>query len=123
MKGIFCEIYGRSIRTQILEYILTFQSSDFAVSDIAEEVKISRPKAYEYANKFEKQGYIVKSRVIGRTQLYKLNKEHKHVKLLMRTFNDCLQLVVDEHSTKNKQSAGAHTQSASRTGTVSAKNT
>jgi DNA-binding IclR family transcriptional regulator len=117
MKGIFCEIFGGSIRSQILEFILTFQSGDFAVSDIAEEVKISRPKAYEYSDKFEKQGYISKSRVIGRTQLYKLNKEHKHVKLLMRTFNDCLQLIVDEHTTKKN-----HADNPSSVGAVSAKN-
>jgi len=116
MIGVFCEIYGSSIRNQIIEFFLENQSGDFAVSSLAEELKISRPKAYEYVQKFEKQGYVSKSRVIGRTQLYKLDKSHKHVKILMKSFMNCLDLVVEEHSTKHK-----HATDAAHVGVASAK--
>jgi len=114
--GVFCEIFGRNIRVRVLEFFLENSFGDFAVSSLALQLKISRPKAYEYVAKFEKLGYIFKSRIIGRTQLYKLNKAHKHVKLLMRTFNDCLDIVVDEYSTKKNHSTGA-----AKLGSVSAK--
>lgn len=115
--GVFCEIYGRNIRTRVLEFFLENSFGDFAVSSLAMQLKISRPKAYEYVEKFEKQGYVSKSRVIGRTRLYKLNKSHKHVKLLMKSFMDCLDLVVEEYSVKKNSASNS-----SSVGAVSVKN-
>lgn len=49
----FCELYGDSIRNRILERLLENQGLDFAAGDLAKEVGISRPKAYEWINEFE----------------------------------------------------------------------
>jgi hypothetical protein len=117
LTGVFCEIYGNGIRNRVIQFFLENQFGDFAISSLAMQLKISRPKAYEYVGKFEKLGYISKSRVIGRTQLYKLNKTHKHVKILLKTFMSCLDLVAEEYSTKKNQ-----TSSHSSVGAVSAKN-
>ncbi|MCG2719291.1 MAG: helix-turn-helix domain-containing protein, partial [Nanoarchaeota archaeon] len=96
--GTFCKIYGENIRNQILEYMLENQELDFAVGDMAKELNISRPKAYELIKTFENEGYINKSRVIGKTQLYILNKENNIVKLFLRDFKECLKLVAEEYS-------------------------
>jgi sugar-specific transcriptional regulator TrmB len=77
--------------------MLENQDLDFAVGDMAKELKISRPKAYEVIRQFEKKDYVKKSRVVGKTQLYKLNKENLRVKLLLRDFRECLKLVTEEH--------------------------
>ena len=98
--GIFCETYGNTIENRVLEYLLENQDLDIAVGDVAKELNISRPKAYEVTENFEKKGYLIKSRVIGKTQLYKLNKRDIRVKIFLRNFNECLQLVIDEHSRK-----------------------
>ena len=98
--GKFCELYGESIRNRVLEYILENQSLDFAIGDLAEEIKISRPKAYEEAKALEKKKYIIKTRIVAGTQLYGLNKENQDVKQLMKTFDECLDLVVEEYAPK-----------------------
>ncbi len=95
-KGMFCEVYGHSIRNRILEYALENKGLDFAVGDMAKECSISKPKAYEIIKKFESKGYIKKSRIVGRTQLYMLNEESKRVKLFLRDFKECLKIVVQE---------------------------
>ena len=97
MSGAFCEVYGDTIKNKILEYLLENQGLDFAVGDIAKETGISKPKAYEVFKEFEKRKYVKKSRLVGKTQLYILNKENKVVALFMRNFKECLKLVVSQH--------------------------
>src|SRR3989338_8963044 len=99
MKGAFCDVYGDTIENQVLEYLLENKDLDIAVGDMAHELAISRPKAYQVISHFEEKGYVQKSRIIGNTQLYTLNKSDKCVHLFLRDFKECLRLVAEEHQT------------------------
>jgi len=94
--GAFCKTYGDTIHNRILEYMLENQDLDFAVGDMAKELGISKPKAYEVIKYFEQKGYVEKSRIVGKTQLYKLNKENKRVGLFLKDFKECLRLIAEE---------------------------
>lgn len=96
--GAFCETYGATIENGVLEYLLENQDLDVAVGDLAKEVSISRPKAYGVIKEFEKNGFVEKTRVVGKTQLYKLNKENIRVKIFLRNFQECLQLIIEEYA-------------------------
>lgn len=95
--GVFCEIYGNTINNRVLEYLLENQYLDFAIGDMAKELEISRPKAYEVIKGFEERGYVRKSRKVGKTQLYLLNKENNRIMLFLKTFKECLKMVVEAH--------------------------
>ena len=96
--GAFCETYGNTIPNRILEYLMENEDLDFAVGDMAKELQISKPKAYEIIGNFEKKGYVKKSRIVGKTQLYILNKENSRVKLFLGDFKECLRIVAEEYS-------------------------
>jgi len=96
--GAFCETYGDTINNRILEYVLENQDIDFAVGDMVKELKISKPKAYEVIKYFKEKGYLNKSRIVGKTQLYILNKENKRVQLFLKDFKECLKLIAEEYS-------------------------
>lgn len=96
MVGAFCETYGKTINNKILEYMLKNQDIDFAVCDMAKEIKVSKPKAYSVVREFEKKGYIKKSRLVGKTQLYALDKENKRVCLFIKCFKECLKIMAEE---------------------------
>ncbi|MFH1637672.1 MAG: helix-turn-helix domain-containing protein [Candidatus Woesearchaeota archaeon] len=96
--GAFCETYGNTIQNRILEYILENQDLDFAVSDITKELRISKPKIYEVIKYFEEKGYVIKSRIVSKTQLYILNKKNKRVKLFLKDLSECLRLIAEEYS-------------------------
>jgi len=96
MKGAFCITYGATIENQILEYLLETQNLDVAIGDMARELGISRPKAYQVIKEFEEKTYVQKSRIIGNTQLYKLNKDSQRVQLFLHDFKMCLRLVAEE---------------------------
>ena len=46
--GIFCDIFGKTIRNLVLENCLVSSHSDFSVGSLAEELEISRPMVYKY---------------------------------------------------------------------------
>jgi DNA-binding transcriptional regulator GbsR (MarR family) len=94
--GVFAETYGNTIRNKILEYIMEMNDLDFAVGDLSKELEISKPKCYEIISEFESNEYIKKSRIIGKTQLYTLNKDNSRVKLFINSFKECLKLVAKE---------------------------
>jgi DNA-binding MarR family transcriptional regulator len=106
--GAFCETYGNTIHNSILEYILENQDLDFAIGDMAIELNISKPKAYELINYFETKGYIKKSRLVGKTQLYILNKDNKRIKLLLNDFKQCLKFIIEENENNNSSLEQIH---------------
>ena len=100
MKGIYCEVYGNTIQNRVIEYLLENQDLNIAVGDMAKEIKISKPKGYEIIKDFEKKGYIKKSRIVGKTQLYILNKDNRRVKLFLKGFKECLKIIIEENAEK-----------------------
>ncbi len=100
--GAFCETYGATIENRVLEYLLENQDLDFAVGDMARELEISRPKAYDVVKEFKEKGYVIESRIIGKTQLYKFNKKNLRVKIFLRNFKECLRLVANEYNEESR---------------------
>ncbi|MBS3119422.1 hypothetical protein J4475_01210 [Candidatus Woesearchaeota archaeon] len=95
--GAFCELYGKSLRNRALEYVLELNRLDFAVGDLAREIGISRPKAYQIIGELEKEELVRKSRIVGGTQLYVLNETDGRVKILRKAFRECLKSVMEYH--------------------------
>ncbi len=94
--GEFCKLYGKTLRNKILEHILELDNLDFAVSDILEFIDISKPKLYQIIKELEKEKIIKKSRIISNTQLYKLNKSNINTKLLIDSFNRCINKTLEK---------------------------
>lgn len=101
--GAFCEAYGASIRNRVLEYLLENQDLDIAIGDLARETGISRPAAYGVISEFEGKGYVRKSRVVGKTQFYLLDRHDKRVRMFLRNFRDCLRIVAEDESENDGQ--------------------
>ncbi|MFH0874428.1 MAG: hypothetical protein V1859_00690 [archaeon] len=97
----FIEVYGESITNKVIEYSLENQDIDFAVPDMAKEIKISKPMVYAAVDELISKGIIEKSRIIGKTQLYKINKENNISKIYIRNFKECIDIVIDENTQMN----------------------
>ena len=99
-EGTFCKIYGNTLRNRVLEFILELGELDFAVSDILEELNISKPKLYQIIKELEYDNIILTSKKIGGTQLYILNSKNIKTKLLIKAFNECINIVIEESKEK-----------------------
>lgn len=95
--GAFCETYGNTLKNRILENLMEFESADTSAGDVARFLGISRPKVYEVFAEFLKRGFIKKTRIVGKTQLYMLNKNNERVRLFLRDFRECLRIIAAEY--------------------------
>ncbi|MBN2142131.1 hypothetical protein JW711_02255 [Candidatus Woesearchaeota archaeon] len=96
----FCEVFGYTAKNKVVAEVITMGGLDFSVGEMAEEARVSKPKTYEIIARLEKKGIVKKTRVIGKTQLYKFNKENPISKVLYKSLMACLDMVADEFSEK-----------------------
>ena len=94
--GEFSRIFGMNPRNRILEFFLEMRELDFSIGDVAKETGLNRETTYSLSNELINEGYLVASRKISGTQLYRLNLSKREVGLLIKAFNLVLGKVVDD---------------------------
>lgn len=104
--GVFCELYGDTARNRILEHFLANYETDFAAPDVAKEKNISKPQTYLIIEDLIKENILIKSRLVGKTQLYRLNMKNKITAFLLKNFEESLKLVFDDEKLKSHTSFG-----------------
>ena len=82
-KSIFVETFGDSPTIRTLDFFLTFGEFDYSKSQVAGETGISRITIEPIWAKLIKDGLIVKTRVVGRAQMYLLDKTNPKVRELL----------------------------------------
>ena len=82
-SSIFVETFGETPVVKVLNLFLTFDSFDYSKSQVAEETGISRITLDKIWKELIKQKVIIKTRSIGRAEMYKLNKKNPKVKVLL----------------------------------------
>ncbi|HLD49036.1 MAG TPA: hypothetical protein VJB11_01595 [archaeon] len=81
--SIFLETFGESPAIKVIDFFLIFDSFDYSKSQVSEETGISRITLDKIWDELIRQKIIVKTRNIGRAEMYKLNKESPRVKVLL----------------------------------------
>ena len=74
-------IFGEGSQVKILDYLLLIQR-DVCVNDVMKEANVSRKTADVTLEKFLKLQFIIKTRMIGNTQMYLINNHDTIVKKL-----------------------------------------
>lgn len=82
-KSVFLETFGESPMIKVLDFFLAYQNFDYSKSQVAEETGISRITIENIWEKLIKAKIIVKTRIIGRAELYKINKQNPKVRALI----------------------------------------
>ncbi len=82
-KSVFLETFSESPMVKVLDFFLTYRNFDYSKSQVAEETGISRITIENIWEKLIKAKIIVKTRIIGRAELYKINKQNPKVKALI----------------------------------------
>ncbi len=83
-KSIFLETFGESPLIKVLDFFLTFPSFDYSKTQVANEAGISRITIGKIWKDLIRKRIIIKTRNIGKAELYKLNTENARVKILMK---------------------------------------
>lgn len=83
LKSVFVETFGESPLVKVIDFFLENYLFDYSKSQVAEQIEISRMTIDKIWEGLIKQEFITKTRVVGRAEMYKLNKSNPKVKALI----------------------------------------
>ncbi len=82
-KTSFRLVFGDAPAVKVLDFLLDNQEFDYSLTDIAKGAEIAWSTLHEYWPGLVQAGIVVKTRKIGRAELYKLNTANQLVKKLV----------------------------------------
>ncbi len=81
--SIFLNVFGRSPKMKVLDFLLTYQSFDYSLSEIVEKTGVSYTILQNIFQDFLKSSIVVETRKVGKARMFKLNEESLLAKQLL----------------------------------------
>src|SRR3989344_3048095 len=75
-KSAFLEYFGDTPKLRFLDFLIGNHFFDFNMTDIARESNISYNSLKSFFEEFLKKGVVVKTRRVGKSDMYKLNMDN-----------------------------------------------
>jgi len=82
--SIFVEVFGGSPIIRVLDFLITFSDFDYPLTEIAKNSKISYSTLQTFWHKLEKNNIVIKTRRVGKSDLFKLNTGNPAVKEMIK---------------------------------------
>jgi len=83
-ESVFIEIFGSNPVMKVLDFLITFQLFDYPLTEIAKNSGVSYSTLQTFWNNLERNNIVIKTRRIGKSDLYKLNTKNPAVKQLLK---------------------------------------
>ncbi len=83
-ETIFVEIFGKNPVIKVLDFLISFQAFDYPLTEIAKNSGVSYSTLQTFWEKLEKNNIVIKTRRVGKSDLYKLNTKNPAVKQLIK---------------------------------------
>lgn len=82
-KSILIKVLGDTPRIKIIDFFLDNKIFDFSKKEIIEETGMSKKTFYKYFPNILESGIVKKSRKVGKSEMFKLNRESPIVQKLI----------------------------------------
>ena len=102
-RSILIETFGDSPRMRVLDFVLNFESFDYPKSHVARVADVSRTTLDPIWDELVEEGIVVKTRTVGRAEMYELNVEHPTVCILRELALRLASRYADEEEERIKQ--------------------
>ena len=83
-ETVFLEVFGSNPITKVLDFLITYQLFDYSLTEIAKNSEVSYSTLQTFWDKLEKNKIVLKTRRIGKSDLYKLNTNNPAIKQLIK---------------------------------------
>ncbi|MEK6894997.1 MAG: helix-turn-helix domain-containing protein [Nanoarchaeota archaeon] len=83
-ETIFVEVFGNNPITKVLDFLITYQLFDYPLTEIARNSGVSYSTLQTFWSKLERNNIVIKTRRVGKSDLYKLNTKNPAVKQLLK---------------------------------------
>ena len=83
-ETIFVEVFGKTPLIKVLDFLITYQLFDYPLTEIAKKSGVGYSTLQTFWNKLERNCIVIKTRRVGKSDLYKLNTSNPAVQQLMK---------------------------------------
>jgi len=83
-ETIFIEVFGGNPITKVLDFLITFQLFDYPLTEIARNSGVSYSTLQTFWDKLLRNNIVVKTRRVGKSDLYKLNTKNPAVRQMIK---------------------------------------
>ncbi len=83
-ETIFVEVFGNNPIIKVLDFLITFQLFDYPLTEIAKNAGVSYSTLQTFWDKLVKNNIVIKTRRVGKSDLYKLNINNPAIKQLIK---------------------------------------
>lgn len=80
----FIELFGNNPIIKVLDFLITFADFDYPLTEIAKNSGVSYLTLQTFWHKLEKNNIVIKTRRIGKSDMFKLNTDNPAVKQLIK---------------------------------------
>ena len=83
-ETVFVEVFGSNPIIRVLDFLITFQLFDYPLTEIAKNSGVSYSTLQTFWDKLERNKIVIKTRRVGKSNLYKLNTKNPAVQQLIK---------------------------------------
>jgi len=83
-ETVFAEVFGSNPIIKVLDFLITFQLFDYPLTEIAKNSGVSYSTLQTFWNKLVKNKIVIKTRRVGKSDLFKLNTKNPAVQQLIK---------------------------------------
>ena len=83
-ETIFIEVFGSNPIMKVLDFLITYQLFDYPLTEIAKNSGVSYSTLQTFWDKLEKNRIVIKTRRVGKSDLFKLNTNNPAIKQLIK---------------------------------------
>ena len=83
-ETVFVEVFGSDPIIKVLDFLITFQLFDYPLTEIAKNSGVSYSTLQTFWDKLERNKIVIKTRRVGKSDLYKLNTNNPAIKQLIK---------------------------------------
>lgn len=115
-ETIFIQVFGCSPIVRVLDFLITYQAFDYPLTEIAEKAKVSYSTLQTFWNKLVENKIVIKTRRIGKSNLYKLNTKNPAVQQMIKLDWNLIQGTEEELETTHSSAEIQNKESILATG-------
>ena len=83
-NSVLVEVFGNNPTIKVLDFLITFADFDYPLTEIAKNSGVSYSTMQTFWHKLEINNIVIKTRRVGKSNMYKLNTNNPAVKELIR---------------------------------------
>ncbi|OYT41572.1 hypothetical protein B6U80_01095 [Candidatus Pacearchaeota archaeon ex4484_26] len=83
-KSVFLEVFGDTPKLRCLDFLIENHFFDYPVTEIARQADVSYNSIKLFFDKWVKEGILIKTRKVGKSDYYKLNINNIFIKNLIK---------------------------------------